>query len=285
MRSKVKKVLVVLNPDKTAVRQMERELKDIFSEFGIRVRWMTAAKPTSAIRAIKTNKEDMIIVGGGDGTLLQVARRLDSKKIPLLGINLGSLGFLTSIPKNEICCALPRVLSGDYEVSRRMALQFRVLRKGKIVKQGWALNDAIVARGNHSHMIRLNTSINDECVTQYHCDGLIFATPTGSTAYSLSAGGPVISPNTSAFSVTPICAHSITNRPLIVDDKEKIRVTIPLRSPSIVLQADGVTFLKLHSRDQIEIFAAKEPALLAHLPEANFYRIVSQKLRWSGTNT
>jgi NAD+ kinase len=286
MRAKIKKVLVVLNSNKASAQGVKSNLKEIFTRHKVHATWLDAALPASKaiLTPIPTHSEDMVIVGGGDGTLLQVARRIDSKKIPLLGINLGSLGFLTSIPQDEMDTALPRVLSGDYRISRRAALKFQVYRAGRLIQQGRALNDIVITRGNHSHMIRLNTEINDELVTQYHCDGLIVATPTGSTAYSLSAGGPILSPLASAFLVTPICAHAITHRPLIVDTKEKFRVVIPQRSPAIVLQADGMTCLKLRSRDRLEFSAAKDPTFLAHLPEVSFYGIVSQKLRWSGAN-
>ncbi|MFZ5807033.1 MAG: NAD(+)/NADH kinase [Verrucomicrobiota bacterium] len=286
MRAKIKKVLVVLNSNKASARRVKTSLQEIFAQHKVRARWVTAASPASKVvmTPIPTRSEDMVIVGGGDGTLLQVARRISSKKIPLLGINLGSLGFLTSIPQDEIYTALPRVLLGDYTISRRTALSFQIYRSGRLIQQGRALNDVVMTRGNHSHMIRLNAEINGESVTQYHCDGLIFATPTGSTAYSLSAGGPILSPQASAFSITPICAHAITHRPLIVDTKEKFCVVIPSHSPAMILQTDGVAFLKLRSHDRIEFSEAKEVVLLAHLPETSFYGIVSQKLRWSGAN-
>ncbi|MFH1067552.1 MAG: NAD(+)/NADH kinase [bacterium] len=287
MRAKVRSVVVAINPTKGYAQEMGKELESILKAASVRARSVPMPKVNTALdlKPIALRGEDMIIVGGGDGTLLRAARLTRGSGVPLLGINLGSLGFLTSIPHHEIHVALPRALAGDYVVSKRMALQFRVQRGGKTMKEGWALNDVVVTRGSHGHMIRLTVEVGDELLTQFHCDGLIFATPTGSTAYSLSAGGPIISPQASAFSITPICAHTLSNRPLIVAAREPMHFVVPENSPPVVLQSDGVTHLKLQPKDRVKIFAAKEPALLAHLPEASFYNIVRQKLRWSGAST
>lgn len=287
MRAKVRSVMVAINPTKGPAQEIGKELEEILKTAGVKVRLIPMPKADTALdlQPIALHGEDMIIVGGGDGTLLQTAGRTRGSGVPLLGINLGSLGFLTSIPHYEIQSALPRALSGDYVVSERMALEFKVQREGKTVEEGWALNDVVVARGSHAHMIRLAVEVGGELLTQFHCDGVIFATPTGSTAYSLSAGGPIISPQASAFAITPICAHTLSNRPLIVAASERIHFVVPENSPPVVLQSDGVTHLKLQPSDRVEISAAKEPALLAHLPEASFYNIVRQKLRWSGAST
>lgn len=287
MRAKVRSVVVVINSAKGPAREVRRELEAILRAAKIKARWvMMSKKDASAdLKSLVIRNEDMVIVGGGDGTLLRVARRTKDSGVPLLGINLGSLGFLTSVPHSEIKSALARVLSGDYLVSKRMALEFEVQRGGKVVERGWALNDVVVTRGSHAHMIRLKVEVGGELLTKFHCDGLIFATPTGSTAYSLSAGGPIISPQASAFSITPICAHTLSNRPLIVAASEPMYCVVPESSPPMILQADGETHLKaLKPKDRVKIFAAKKPALLAHLPEASFYNIVSQKLKWSGAS-
>lgn len=285
MRAKIKKVIVALNRSKEGARQVEAELREILETHGVKASWAAVERASvTASRPIPVKDEEMVIVGGGDGTLLQIARRLTSKKIPLLGINLGSLGFLTSIPQNEIQCVLPRILKGDYAISSRMTLKFTVKRRDAVIKKGWALNDVVATRGSHSHMIRLTLEINGECLTEYHCDGLVITTPTGSTAYSLSAGGPIMSPATTAFAITPICAHVLTNRPLVVDAKENVQLSVPMKGHAVVLQVDGVTALKLMSGDKLEFSASDEPALLAHLPESSFYSIARQKLKWSGAS-
>lgn len=260
----------------------------MLDEHGVRQSWedLPKANTTAELSPARftSKRYDAVISCGGDGTLLQVARRVAHTGLPILGVNFGSLGFLTAIRDDGIERDLPRILKGAYEIHPRMAVQYHVKRQRKTVEKGWALNDVVVTRGSHSHMVRLSLHVAGEYVTDYHCDGLILATPTGSTAYSLSAGGPIISPMTHAFAITPICAHALTNRPLVVNSSRNLKLTVPEKSAPVALQVDGLSCQKLLPGDTLEISQAKKSAMLMGLKETGFFGVVREKLRWSGTN-
>ena len=287
MGDQIREVIVVLHAGKAGAKEVRSELEGIFRRRHVKARWLKTnhADALTDIREIKScGKAQMIIACGGDGTLLQAARMTLCGDLPILGINLGTLGFLSTIPREKIAKAIPEVLDGNYLISERLALDYEVVRRNRTIARGWAMNDVVVARGNHSHMIRLWLRISDAHATAYYCDGLIFATATGSTAYSLSAGGPIVSPLVPAFAITPICAHSLTDRPLVVSSVERPVVSIPVQSPSMVLQADGMMCSRLKPGDHVAIQASRKPTRLVHLPENDFYRVVNEKLKWSGTS-
>jgi len=277
----------LVNPAKTGVKELVAGLKTRFRSRGVKVRWFRDRKSsyesTRRLSSIYQRGDDMIIVIGGDGTLLQAARRTQGKKIPILGINAGSLGFLTSISGENAIAGVSRVLDGDYCVDPRSALQFRQMRKRKVIKSYWALNELSITRGEHSQMVKIDLHVGNNLATSYACDGLILATPTGSTAYSVAAGGPLLSSHADVFVLTPICAHSLTNRPLVVADDEKVKFSIPEKSPSLQLHADGIPCGVLCGGDVIEFKRAPTRVHLVHLPETSFYSILRQKLHWSGT--
>jgi NAD+ kinase len=228
-------------------------------------------------------RADLIIAVGGDGTLLQAVRRTYGSGIPLVGVNAGRLGFLTSVPPEEVDAALARILEGDYVVGSRTVLALEVRRAGKRILETWALNEMVVNRGHHSHLVCLDLLHGTRPLNSYLCDGLIVATATGSTAYSLSAGGPIVSSASDTFVITPICAHALTNRPLVVGSTEQFSVAVPAKSPSLHLQVDGFTYMALKSGDRVSFRKASRDVELVHLPERDFYSVLRQKLRWSGT--
>lgn len=281
--------MVVINPSKASFREAASELKNVLDQHKVKTIWLETGKANTTKEIhplpLKGKKIDMVIAGGGDGTLLQTAQRMMHAQIPLLGVNLGSLGFLASIPRDAIPIVLPEILNGKYRISERMTLEYNVWRGRQRLGTGWALNDVVVARGHHSHMIRLVLRVSDQLVTEYHCDGLIVSTPTGSTAYSLAAGGPIISPKVAAFSITPICAHTLSNRPLIVDATEQLELDVPVGTPSIALHIDGLDSIHLKPNDRIIFKKAKKIVPLVQLPEEPFYTIVREKLKWSGKTT
>lgn len=288
MGKKIRQVSVLVNPGKSGVTALVKHLGEIFREHGVRARFLEDRRShhhrASPQASVCRRGDDLIIVAGGDGTLLQAARRSIGSSIPLLGINAGSLGFLTTLPREGVAEAIPRILTGEYEVSSRMALEVNVLREGRILERGWALNEAALTRGAHARLISLMMHLNGSFSTEYDCDGLIVATPTGSTGYSVAAGGPLLSICADVLCVTPICAHSLTNRPLVVHRDEKIRIEIPPGSPGILLHTDGLKCARLKSGDLIDYQAASDPVLLAQLPGADFYSVLRKKLRWSGTS-
>ncbi|MDX6766010.1 MAG: NAD(+)/NADH kinase [Candidatus Methylacidiphilales bacterium] len=282
----VHRVAVMVNPAKSGARTVATRLKRLFRRLGVESRWGEAVEEGAVSRETPFTQagDDLLVAVGGDGTLLQAARRSRGSGVPLLGINAGSLGFLTSIASRSVVTDMSRVLAGDYQISRRMTLAVKVIRGGKTFSRGWALNEAVIFRGHHAHMIRLDVEVSGRLLSDYMCDGLLLATPTGSTAYSLSAGGPVVSPTASVMVITPVCAHALTNRPVILDARDDVRVRVPARSPALVLSLDGTRCLDLVSGDEVEIRRDPNPVPLVHLAGNDFYTVLRRKLGWSGSS-
>src|SRR3954466_7706851 len=194
---RVSRVVIVINPAKVHARRTGEALKTLLDRHGVKQEWCDAFPPSPRIfpklRDLRQTEADLIIACGGDGTLLQTAHRARGSGVPILGINIGYLGFITSVPGNKVKSAMRRILESDFVISRRSTLDVEVETDGKR-SAGWALNDVVIARGANPHLIALNARIGSRPLTKYRCDGLIVATPTGSTAYSLAAGGPLGSP-------------------------------------------------------------------------------------------
>ena len=225
----------------------------------------------------------MVVVLGGDGTLLKAVHEMDPHLSPVFGINLGSLGFLTCVNSAAHQEAVEAICSGKYVLSNRALLAVEVERDGEIVARRIALNDAVISRGELSQLIKLDTTIDGEELTQYNADGLIIATPTGSTAYSLSAGGPVLMPQSGVFVVTPVCPHVLTNRSVIVGDGSEITVRPIAGQLGVVLMVDGQEPVRLREGDLIRIRKSPLQLPLAMLPDLSFCQVLRQKLKWSGT--
>lgn len=222
---------------------------------------------------------DMLLVLGGDGTLLAAARMAGISGIPVLGVNLGSLGFLTEITLKELYPALEEVLRGRYEIEERVMLSVRILRKGAEIGSFKVLNDVVVSRGSTARIIDLETKINGDYVTTYKADGLIVSTPTGSTAYSLSAGGPIIYPSLSVFALTPICPHTLTNRPVIISDDSIVTISL-LSREDVLLTTDGISGPAIHYGDTVEVRKAENTIKLIKSPYRSYYEVLRKKLRW-----
>ncbi|MGF1678282.1 MAG: NAD(+)/NADH kinase [Candidatus Methylacidiphilales bacterium] len=286
MRKKIKRVSVLVNPAKTGVSRLVAEIREEFSLRGIDAVWHRDRKinygGAQRLASLAREEDQLVMVIGGDGTLLQAARRLQGMPIPLLGINAGSLGFLTSLSGEQVLQQINRVLDGDYQLDRRACLECDHRRGNRILKSHWAMNEVAITRGAHSHLIRVDLKIGDEVATSYACDGLIMATPTGSTAYSVAAGGPILSPRAKVFVVTPICAHSLTNRPLVVGEEEEVQFVVPDKGALLRVNVDGVPGGMMAAGDRLVFRRARHGVMLAHLPEGTFYSILKQKLHWSG---
>ena len=225
----------------------------------------------------------MLLVLGGDGTILKVVHELGEHLCPIFGINLGSLGFLTCINSANALEAVDAICTGSYLLSRRALLEVTLEREGAVAARRIGLNEAVISRGAVSRLIKLDTWIDSINFTQFNADGLIVATPTGSTAYSLSAGGPVISPDAGAFVLTPVCPHVLTNRSLVVGERSEI-VVRPVRGQSeIVLTVDGHRPEKVHDGDLIRIRKSAQELSLAMLPGLSFCEVLREKLKWSGS--
>ncbi len=226
---------------------------------------------------------DLFIVLGGDGTLLSVARLVGTKGLPILGVNLGSLGFLTEITVDELFPVLEKILGGDFELEERMMLVGTIYRQGEKITEYSALNDVVLNKGSIARIIDLETTINDEYLTLYRVDGLIFSTPTGSTGYSLAAAGPIVHPSLNAIVITPICPFTLNNRPIIIPDDSIIRVTLKTENVDHLLTLDGQVAFALRAGDTVRIERAKNVTRLVKSPNRNYYEVLRTKLQWSGT--
>lgn len=221
---------------------------------------------------------DLIMVLGGDGSMLNAARRVYPHQIPLLGINLGQLGFLTRIELNQVEPALDDLKNGNYRFEERAMLAAEVNRAGTSVGQLTGLNELVVAKGASARMIRLETWIDDKYFTTYPADGLIIATATGSTAYSLSAGGPILDPRLAALLITPICAHSLYSRPVVLHNKAQIKVILNANHTDINLTADGQTGINLQPGDQIHFQRAPFYTRLIYFENQGVFDVLKSHL-------
>jgi NAD+ kinase len=225
-------------------------------------------------------KIDLLIVLGGDGTLLSGARALGGKKVPILGVNLGGLGFLSSVTLDELYPVLETVLADGYQTSERMMLEAKVTRDGRIVQQQDALNDAVVTKTALARMLEFDVLINGAPVTRYRADGLIVATPTGSTAYSLAAGGPIVDPHLDALLVTPICPHMLTNRPLVIPDTSRVEIDVAAIEEPVYLTLDGQVGFQLDSHDRVSVTQSANRVLLVQPQRKTYFDVLRSKLRW-----
>ena len=229
-------------------------------------------------------KADLLIVLGGDGTMLRVVRELGGAATPIFGINLGRLGFLTGVRSNALVEAVGAVLRGEYDVTERQLLRITLLRHGKCLETSNALNDAVVSRSAFSRIVRLRLAIDGELLTEYMCDGLIFATATGSTAYSMSAGGPILLPHVRAFVISPICPHALSNRSIIVSPKSVVRCQVLSAAGELLLTVDGQVQSRMRVGDEVEVRASPHTVRLATPKGQSYFELLRQKLKWSGAN-
>ena len=227
---------------------------------------------------------DLLVVLGGDGTILSVAGQLGKAIKPIFGINVGSLGFLTCSNSAAYREAVEAIAKGKITFSERTLLDVRINGAKKGANSIIGLNDAVLSRGELSRLIRLRTRVNGEALTEFNADGLIVATPTGSTAYSLSAGGPILAPESGVFVITPICPHVLTNRSIIVADDSLIEVEATERDYPVYLTVDGRDPIRLAAGAVVAIRKAGRTLPLAVMPEVSFFNVVRQKLKWSGSN-
>jgi NAD+ kinase len=236
------------------------------------------------------HRADGLVVFGGDGTLLNVARLPGAESVPILPVNLGSLGFLTEVTLDELYPALTKVLEGDFQLDERMMLRVKLHKEEGEERRGEAclaptsvaLNDAVISKGPFSRIISLESYIDGEHVATYSADGLIVSTPSGSTAYSLSAGGPIVHPSLSAFILTPICPHTLTVRPHIVSAESRVSIVVRSVHCNIMLTIDGQEAFNLHPDSVVEIEKASETIKLIKSRKRSYYEVLKTKLKWGG---
>lgn len=223
-----------------------------------------------------------LIVLGGDGTLIRTFRLLKRKDIPLLGVNLGGLGFLTEVRLEELDQALDDLLAGRLKVEKRMTLDGICLSPAGQSEKFTAVNDLVIGKGGLARVIKMEAFVDDDYLTAYMADGIIIATPTGSTAYSLSAQGPIINPGMEVFLLNPICPHTLTNRPIIIGGERTIRIVVKTAPPETCLTVDGQVGIALESGDEVVVRRGKEPLQLLRSSDSNYYSILRNKLNWGG---
>jgi len=225
-------------------------------------------------------KADLIIALGGDGTLLNIAPLVERPDVPILGVNMGGLGFITEVAVDELEGVLGKTLDGDYEVEKRMTLEIWIKSKKGRPHRFRVLNDAVIAKGARSRIIDLETHVGGEYLCTYRADGLIISTPTGSTAYSLAAGGPLIEPTLGVVVLAPICPHTLTNRPIVVPSAAPIHVTLRSFGDTVIFIPDGQKGTRLNNGDEVEVRDFGLPVSLIKLPSRSYYEILRDKLKW-----
>lgn len=226
------------------------------------------------------SRADVLLVLGGDGTMLNAARLAGERSIPILGVNMGGLGFLTEVRLENLYPSLERVFANEFVLDERLMLATHIHRHGETVAQGVVLNDVVVSKGTLARMIELRIEIQGHFVTNLRGDGLIISTPTGSTAYSLSAGGPIINPAVHSLIVTPVCPHTLTHRPIIVPDESEIDVTLTSKDEGAMATLDGQVGVALTQGDTVVIKASEFRTKLIRFPETNYFSVLREKLKW-----
>jgi NAD+ kinase len=231
-------------------------------------------------RESMSEKVDLLIVLGGDGTLLSAARALRAHNVPILAVNLGSLGFLTTITLDHLYPMLEQVLEEHHRTSERMMLEAQIVRNGRVAERQTALNDAVVNKGALSRMLDFDLYVDGDHVARYRADGLIVATPTGSTAYSLAAGGPIVQPSIDAFVITPICPHMLTNRPLVIPDTSRTEIDFSVAEEAVYMTLDGQIGFELSSADRVLITKSENKVTFVRPPRKTYFEVLRSKLRW-----
>ncbi|MBQ5667868.1 MAG: NAD(+)/NADH kinase [Peptococcaceae bacterium] len=281
--TEIKTIGLIINSYKEQIVKIGRQVITLLREQNVNVLAMGEEAEALALNAVSAetfcNEAQMVLVIGGDGTMLRAARTVYSKEIPILGINQGYLGFLTEVEVEHLDKAIAQLLSGNYQVERRMMLNAAVYRDGVCIADVNALNDMVVTKGALSRIIRTELYLDEELVEQHYGDGLIFSTPTGSTGYSLSAGGPIVYPSIDVCIMAPICSHSLISRPVIFSPEHTLTVRMESVSTPAMLTVDGQNGVELQQGDLIHIRKAEHDTCLLVLEQRNFFAVLQGKLK------
>jgi len=281
-RREIMKIGLVINWNKNLAEKFVSELANYFKkkniDFVIIDSLPPRPTPKSATRSRKIKTVDLVLAVGGDGTLLRAVRLVAEKEIPIMGINLGSLGFLTAFSINEALKSIDKFLKGNYRIEKRIIMQVTF---GK--NSSFAFNDCAINMGKTGRVIEINVNYRNEFVNKFVGDGIIVATPTGSTAYSLAAGGPVVYPTIAAFILTPICPHALAARPIILPATEAIELQLSGKSKEAILNLDGQVRWQLRSGQSVSIKQADFFVNLVFPKERSYFEILRNKLKWAGT--
>ena len=288
MADRIKRVGIIGNSDKVSCAGAVKQAARLIAAAGRKVYSDEATARLARLEAVVcrdtrtlTRKVDLLLVFGGDGTMLRAAREIAGSRTPILGINIGGLGFLTAVPSDELPRALQHVWRGEFTFESRILIQACGGCGGKWVEQP-ALNDIVISRGIASRLIELEVRVDGDALTSYRCDGLIISSPTGSTAYSLAAGGAVVFPTAQVLELTPICPHTLSNRSLILPQTSTIEVRAVRQSPATILSADGQVVSELSAGDLVTVRRSRRTVRLMHLAGSSFCDTLRRKLHWRG---
>jgi NAD+ kinase len=282
----VTRVGLIAKPDAPAAPRVIRQVVEWLAAHGMTAvleKETAGLVPSASVQAASKAElpglVDLLIVLGGDGTLLSMARAVGDLGVPILGVNLGGLGFLTATTLDEMVPALEAVRAGGMAIEERMVLGARLVRNGQMVGEYSALNDVVITKSAMSRIVDLAVSVGGRHATAYRADGLIISTPTGSTAYNLSTGGPILFPTMDAVVLTPIAPHTLSNRPIVIPASERIEVTL-LDDQDVMLTMDGQVGVPLRERDTVEVQKAAARIRLLRFPQKDFFSVLRTKLKW-----
>jgi NAD+ kinase len=290
LADKIKRVGLIGNSSKVSGAAALRQAARLVVAAGRRLYCDAATANLARLQAVifadaatLARQVDLLVVFGGDGTMLRVAREIAGSRTPILGVNIGGLGFLTAVPSSNLPQALKCVWNGSFKFESRVLLHATGCSDGRPVNET-ALNDIVIGRGITSRLIELDVRVDGDPLARYRCDGLIVSSPTGSTAYSLAAGGAVVFPTSEVFALTPICPHTLSNRSLILPLDATIDVTIITPKPATILSADGQVVSQLAAGDKITVRRARRTVRLIHLAGSSFCETLRGKLHWRGAS-
>lgn len=282
-KQEIKSVGIVIKPDFGEAWATAFELSEWFTKRGIESfteKDHHASKIETVTPEIFKEKADLIVVLGGDGTMISTARLTGSREVPILGINYGSLGYLTDFRIEEMTDALEEILRGNFEIDHRVMLDVAHERGGETLETGRVLNDVVINRAVLAKIIEVEITLDDLYVNSFRADGMIVATPTGSTAYSLSAGGPIVYPSMNAFVLTPVCPFTLTNRPIVVPDTAEIKLQLKNKSEGVMLTLDGQVGYRMQTDDCVIIRKSAASFNLIQPPNRNYFDVLRNKLKW-----
>jgi NAD+ kinase len=282
---KIKKIGIVANIEKEKIGEHVKSLKKWLEAKGVEVFLEEEISRKVALDGgLKGNelarKSQLVVVLGGDGTMLRAARLAAGHKVPILGINMGSFGYLTEVNVNEIHSTLELIIQGKFATEKRMMLDISIKHGKTITNVGSVLNDVVINRGSLSRMNELELEVNGKYLTTYKGDGLIVSTPTGSTAYSLSAGGPIVFPGKDLIIINPICPHTLTNRPIIFSENSNLKITLWSKDKGAMLNLDGQQSYKIVSGDVVTVKRSRHTTMLIFSPYRSYGEILRSKLGW-----
>lgn len=284
----IKKIGIIANIEKEQSSECTMLLRDWALKKGVEVFFEEGiagkiGEDNGLDRRELASQVDLLVVLGGDGTILRTVRFVSEYNIPIVGINLGEFGYLTEVNLNEMYSALELIVKGQYQTEKRMMLDVTIYLGTETIRQQSILNDVVITRGNLSRILNLETTVNDKYLTTFRADGIIVSTPTGSTAYNISAGGPIVFPEQDSFIINPICPFTLTNRPIIIPDDVEIKVILWTKGQGATLTLDGQVSYTMKSGDSMIVRKSPYVTNLVSSPHRDYMEILRTKLGWGGS--